>query len=92
MLMTELINLSARYYEVLKAAVPEEGALADMAEYQRMLSSAISALANKDMENYDALQYVKNELEYVQSNIKNPELAEKLVDEYATRYVERSGG
>ena len=79
---------SARFYEVLKAAVPEEGALADMAEYQRMLSSAISALANKDMENYDALQYVKNELEYVQSNIKNPELAEKLVDEYATRNVD----
>lgn len=82
---------SARYYEVLKAAIPEEEALADMAEYQRTLSSAISTLANKDMENYDALQYVKNELEYIQSNIKSPKLAEKLVDEYATQYVERSG-
>lgn len=82
---------SDHFYEVLKAAVPEEAALIDMPEYQEALTGLISAYASKDMEDRDALTYVKNQLDYLQNNIKNPTVTEYCVDKFVTDHVGNRG-
>lgn len=82
---------SEHYYDVLKAAIVEEEALMGMSEYKDALSGLISINASKDMVSYDPLVSVKNQLDYIQNNIKSPVVAEHFVDEYVTAYVGRSG-
>lgn len=82
---------SEHYYEVLSAAIAEDEAAMGIQEYEQALQALIDVLAGKDMTDYDALAHVKNKLDYVQNNIKNPVLAEQFVDAFATEYVSRSG-
>lgn len=82
---------SEHYYDVLKAAIVEEEGLMGMPEYQDALGGLISINASKDMVSYDPLVSVKNQLDYIQNNIKSPVIAEHFVDEYVTAYVGRSG-
>ena len=82
---------SDNYCNVLSSAITEEEALMGMPEYERALSGLISASAAKNMEGYDPLVNVKNQLDYIQKNIKSQVIAEKFVDEFATEYIGRSG-
>lgn len=82
---------SEHFYEVLKAAVPEEEALMGMPQYQEALGGLITTFVGKDMTEYDALLLVKNKLDYVGKNIQSPVVAEYYVDQFATEYVSRSG-
>ena len=82
---------SENFYQTLKSAIPEEEALMDMEEYKQALGGAISAYAGKDMEDYDAFAYVKNQLNYIQNNIKSPVVAEYFVDDFASQYIGNSG-
>lgn len=82
---------SEAYFERLKSAIPEEEALIWMSEYQNALTGLVEVMAAKGMADYDALQLTKNQLDYVNENIKSPVLADYLVDNIASQYVGRSG-
>lgn len=82
---------SENYYEVLKVAVPEEPELIGMPEYLEALGAVIDVFAGKDMSEYNMTTYLKNQLAYIQDNIKNPALAEEFTHNVAMRFVSNSG-
>lgn len=82
---------SARFYEVLATAITDEADPMSMPEYLEAMEGKINAMATKEMEDYDGLSLVKNQLAYVQQNIRNPELAEYFTDRFASQYVGQSG-
>lgn len=90
---TQLENFKPtdHFYEVLKAAFVEDESMIDMAEYQEFASGVINAISYKDMDEYDAMVFLKSKLNFVQSNIKSPKIQEFFVDQFLTEYVDGSG-
>lgn len=82
---------SEQYYQTLAAAVTEEEALIDMPEYQEAMGGLISAMASKDMQESDGLVFVKNQLDYIQNNLKSPVVTEYFVDKFVSGYVGNAG-
>lgn len=82
---------SENFYTKLKAMIPEEEALIGMPEYRSALQNMVQTMVFKDMETYDGLQAVKEEIEYVNDNMTSPVVAEDLIHHYTINYIGRSG-
>lgn len=81
---------SAAYYEKLKGMVTIDSDLLSLKEYKSFLPVAISALSAKGSENDDDNTATKS-VNYVDANVKDPQVAEFLVDNYVYDYVDNNG-
>ena len=81
---------SPAYYEKLQGMVTIDANLLALKEYKSFLPNAISALSAKGSENDEDNAATKS-VNYVDANIKDPKVAEFLVDNYVFDYVDNNG-
>lgn len=82
---------SAVYTDYLKSLIVEDEALMKLNEYKSALSSFISTSATKDIKDYDAVEYVKAKLDFVNNNITSPKITEYLINKYVMEFVGNVG-
>lgn len=79
------------YYDYLKGLIVEDETLMELPEYKKAMSSFIAGYAMKNIEEYDPLEIVKAEMDYITTNLKNPKITEYLVDSYVMSFIDREG-
>lgn len=82
---------SEDYYSALKAVLVVEPELIDMPEYIFTLQEGMNAYVAKDFASFGPNDYLKKQLAYVQENINDPALSEKLVHDIAIKDVAENG-
>ena len=86
-----LYKPSENYYSALKAVLVEEPELIDMPEYIRALQGGMNTYLAQDFASLGQEGYLKKQLAYVQENINDPALSEKLVHDIAIKDVAENG-
>ena len=86
-----LYQPSENYYSALKAVLAVEPELIDMPEYLRALQEGVNTCAAKDLTPFEPEGYLKRQLAYVQENIHEPALCEKLVHDIAMKDITEYG-
>lgn len=81
---------SAAYYEKLKGMITIDANLLSLKEYKSFLPTAISALSTRESEG-DEDSSTSKSVNYVDANVKDPKVAEFLVDYYVYGYVDNNG-
>lgn len=82
---------SENYYSVLKSVLVEEPELIDMPEYISTLQRSMNAYVAKDLSSFEPEVYLKKQLAYVQENVNDPALSEKLVHDIAMKDIAENG-
>lgn len=86
-----LYKPSETYFSALKAVLAVEPELIDMPEYVGTLQRVMNAYVAKDLVPFEPVSYLKNQLAYVQENINDPALSEKLVHDIAMENIKNYG-
>lgn len=81
---------SDAYYTKLQEMFTIDASLLSLKEYKSFLPTAISTLSAREAEGDDANTATKS-VNYVDANVKDPQVAEFLVDYYVYDYVDNNG-
>lgn len=82
---------SERFYKILKQEIGEEPVLSNVPDYQRALTETINTFATQNIEGYQPLLALKNQLAYTLQHYKDPAILDFVINKFVTDYVNTNG-